>query len=252
MSRRKRKLVGADVTYDERYKAYQRHLSLRGLSPATINSYKRAFRMALIHFGDEINGAGREALGSYFEQRLKEKSVATVSIDVFALKFYFCHVIQKPWEGDGLVKAPRVQKLPDIVTIDEVQRIIDRTHCVSYKVFYFTIYSMGLRLTEGLKLQSKDIDAQRGRVHVRQSKGRKDRFVPLSPTTLKVLRRFWSIHKNPCLLFPSRAGGLQCSAVTDKPLDSSGVQKALHRVCEDVGIKKTLLPTAYGTATPHI
>lgn len=252
MNCKKRKLVGADVTDDKRYQKYQRHLTLQGFSPATINSYKRAFRVALLHFGEKIDCAGREELGRYFEQRLKEKSVATVSIDVFALKFYFCHVLQKPWKGDGLVKAPKVQKLPDIVTIEEVQRIISGTDCVSYKVFYFTIYSMGLRLTEGLKLQTNDIDAQRARVHVRQSKGRKDRLVPLSPTTLNVLRRFWLIHRNPRLIFPSRVGGLRCSALTDKPLDSSGLQKALHRVCEDVGIKKTLLPTAYDTVMPRI
>jgi len=178
--------------------------------------------------------------------------MATVSIDVFALKFYFSHVLHKLWQGDGLVKAPRAQKLPDIVTIDEVQRIIDGTRCLSYRVFYFTIYSLGLRLTEGLNLQGKDIDAQRARVHIRQGKGRKDRLVPLPPLTLSVLRRFWSVHRNDQLIFPSRVGGLQCSAVTDKPLDSSGVQKSLHRVCEDVGIKKTSHRTACVTVTQPI
>jgi len=252
MSRRKKKLQGADVSNDVRYQAYQRHLKLQGLSAATIESYKRAFRLALLHFGDRLDEIGRENLGHYFEERLAKKSMATVSVDVFAMKFYFRHVLQKPWDGDGLVKAPRAQKLPDIVTLEEVQRIIDGTRCLSYRVFYFTIYSLGLRLTEGLKLEGKDIDAQRGRVHIRLSKGRKDRLVPLPPLTLSVLRRFWSIHRNEQLIFPSRVGGLQCSAVTAKPLDSSGVQKALHRVCEDVGIKKTSHRTAYVTATPPI
>jgi len=252
MGRRKKKLTGTDVTHDKRYEAYQRHLKLQGYSPATINSYKRAFRFALIHFGDRLDCASRDELGKYFEQRLKVKSVSTVSIDVFSLKFYFCHVIQKPWEGYSLVKAPRVQKLPDIITVEEVQRIIDGTRCLSYRVFYFTIYSMGLRLTEGLKLRIEDIDAKRERIHVRRGKGQKDRLVPMSPTTLNVLRRFWSVHKNPNLIFPNRAGGLQCSAVTDKPLDSSGIQKALHRVSEDMGIKKTLPLTVFATVTPLI
>lgn len=248
MSKRKRKLLGADVSDDKRYQKYQRHLTLQGYSQATVSSYQRAFRIALQHFGDLLDGVNREQLGDYFERRLKEKSVATVSIDVFALKFYFSHVLCKPWEGAGLLKAPRAQKLPDIVTVEEMQRIIDGTRCLSYRAFYFTIYSMGLRLGEGLRLQGKDIDAQRGRIHVRQGKGRKDRLVPLPPATLKVLRRFWRIHRNPHLIFPSRIGGLRHSAVTDKPLDSSGVQKALHRVCEDLGIKKTLHRTVSGTA----
>jgi len=252
MSRKKKIRQGVDVSDDLRYQSYQRYLKLQGLSIATIKSYRRAFRLAMLHFGDRLDDVDREDLGRYFDQRLATKSMATVSIDVSALKFYFRHVTQKPWNGDGLVKTPRAQKLPDIVTIEEVQRIIDGTRCLSYRVFYFTVYSLGLRLSEGLKLESKDIDAHRARVHIRQSKGRKDRLVPLPPLTLSVLRRFWSVHRNEQLIFPSRVGGLQCSAVTDKSLDSSGVQKALRRVCEDVGIKKTLLHTAFDTATPLI
>lgn len=251
MPRRKPKLEGVDVRKDERYRSYLRHLKLKGLSLATQQSYQRAFRLALQYFGAPIDTATREDLSRYFDYRLKEKSMSTVAIDAAALKFYFVHVIEQPWHGEKLVKTPRVQRLPDIVSIEEVQRLINGTTCVSYRVFYFTLYSLGLRLTEGLSLQVKDIDAQRGRVHVRNSKGRKDRLVPLPPTTLSVLRRFWTLHRNKQLLFPNRAGGIACSAITRKPLDSSGVQKALHRVCEDIGIKKTLPRTAFGIATPH-
>lgn len=252
MSPKKKTLQGVDVSDDTRFQSYQRHLKLQGLSDATIQSYKRAFRLALQHFGERLDTLNRDDLSNYFEGRLSEKSMATVCIDAAALKFYFLHVIKKPWMGEKLIKVPRTQRLPDIITVDEVQRIIDGTTCVSYRVFYFTIYSLGLRLTEGLKLQIRDIDSPRGRVHVRNSKGRKDRFVPLPPQTLSLLRRFWSIHRNGQLIFPSRAGGLACSRVTAKPLDSSGVQKALHRVCEDVGIKKTSHHTACATAMPPI
>jgi len=249
MSRRKRNITGVDLNDDARYQAYQRHLKLQGLAEKTRQSYERAFRVALHYFGDSLEQADREALSNYFNFRLSKKSSSTVSIDVCALKFYFCHVTQTTWHGAGLFKMTRAQRLPDVVTIDEVQRIINGTDCISYRVFYFTIYSLGLRLSEGLKLQIRDIDAQRQRVHVRRSKGCKDRLVPLAPQTLRVLRRFWSIHRNQRLLFPSRAGGMACSTLTQKPLDSSGVQKALHRVCEDVGLKKRSLRTVCVIAT---
>lgn len=249
---RRKKIKGTDLRGDKRYQAYQRHLKLQGLSDATIDSYKRAFRESMHHFGDGLDCIDRDQLSTFFTSLLARKSESAVSIDYYSLKFYYRHVLQAPWQGDGLFKVRKSQKLPDIVTIEEVQKIIDGTNCVSYRVFYFTIYSLGLRLSEGLKLQVKDIDSQRNRVHVRRSKGRKDRFVPLSAQTLKVMRRFWAVHKNQNLLFPSRVGGLSCSAATQKPLDSSGVQKALHRVCEDVGIKKTSPPTVYGIATPLI
>lgn len=79
----------------------------------------------------------------------------------------------------GLIKAPKAQRLPDIVSVAEVQRLIGATRVLSYRVFFFTLYSLGLRLDEGLRLQVGDIDAVRGRVHVRDAKGNKDRFVPL-------------------------------------------------------------------------
>ena len=246
------KLKASDLTHDKRYQKLQRHLKLQSMAPATVQSYCRAVREAILHFGDRLDALTREDLSNYFEKRLSARSASTVSIDVCALKFYTRYVLQKPWLGDGLFKKPRGQRLPDIVTVDEVQQIIDATRCLSYRMFYFTVYSMGLRLGEGLRLQTQDIDAARGRVHIRQSKGRKDRLVPLPPVTLDLLRRFWSAHRNPKLLFPSRAGGLSCSAVTVKPLDSSGVQKALRRVCEDIGVKKTSPPTACATATRPI
>jgi len=241
-----------DLSHDKRYQAFQKHLKLQGVAPATVKSYSRAFREALLFFGARMNCLSREDLSAYLEVRLADKSPSIVSIDVCALKFYTRYALQKPWHGDGLFKLPRRQRLPDIVTVGEVQRLVDATQCLSYRVFYFTMYSLGLRLSEGRQLRVADVDAARGRVHIRQSKNRKDRLVPLPRVTLDLLRRFWAVHRNPQLMFPSRAGGLSCSSVTNKPLDASGVQKALHRVCEDVGLKKTSPHTAYATVTPRI
>lgn len=69
------------------------------------------------------------------------------------------------------------------------------TRVLSYRVFFFTLYSLCLRLGEGLRLQVGDIDADRMRV--RGAKGNRDRFVPLPDNTLQVLRRFWQTHRHP-------------------------------------------------------
>ncbi len=102
----------------------------------------------------------------------------------------YTHVLHKPWSNIGLIKPPKVQRLPDIVTVEEANRLFTATRTLSYRVFYFTVYSLGLHLGEGLRLKVVDIDAQRQRVHIRDSKGNKDRFVPLPETTLDLLRRF--------------------------------------------------------------
>jgi hypothetical protein len=83
-------------------------------------------------------------------------------------------------------------------------------------VFFFVLYSMGLRISEGLALTAADIDAERGRVHIRDSKGNRDRFVPLPLATLTVLRRFWHEHRNPVLMFPNRGGGVKALKFSDE------------------------------------
>ena len=78
----------------------------------------------------------------------------------------------------NLIKPPKTQRLPDIVTVDEAQRLFLATRVLSYRVFYFTLYSLGLRLGEGLALKVGDIDAARLRVQVRDAKGNRDRLTP--------------------------------------------------------------------------
>ena len=137
-----------------------------------------------------------------------------------------------------LIKPPKTQRLPEIVTIAETKRLFAATRVVSYRAFYFTLYSLGLRLGEGLRLQVGDIDAVRARVHVRDAKGNRDRFVPLPQATHQLLRRFWHVHRNPVLLFPNRHGGLKGAASATTPMDRGGVQSTLHKVVESCGLKK--------------
>jgi len=112
------------------------------------------------------------------------------------------------------------------------------TRTLSYRVFFFTVYSLGLRLGEGLRLQVGNIDAERQRVHIRDVKGNKDRLVPLPAATLSLLRRFWQVHRNPVLLFPNRHGGLKGAHRATTPLDRGGVQTTLRQVAQDCGLKK--------------
>jgi len=99
---------------------------------------------------------------------------------------------------------------------------------------------MGLRLGEGLQLQTGDIDAIRKRVHIRNAKGNKDRLVPLPIKTLQVLREFWCLHKHPIFLFPNRKRGLKNAYLVDSHLDRSGVQAAMKTVVKFLGIKKNI------------
>jgi integrase len=142
--------------------------------------------------------------------------------------------------------------LPDIVSVEEAGRLFTMTQVLSYRVFFFTLYSLGLRLGEGLRLTVADIDAERLRVHIRDAKGNKDRLVPLPVATLTCLRRFWQLHRNPVLLFPNRHGGLKSAQLAATPLDRGGVQATLRRVAQDCGIKKRSRRTVCATAMRRI
>ena len=234
--------------FDQRYASHLRHLKLKGLQPKTIEAYSRAIRRLGVYFDHRIDALSGEHLSRYFSDLLATHSWSSVKLDLYGYKFYTVHVLGRPWVMPTLLKAPRTQRLPDIVTVDEADRLFAATRCLSYRVFFFSLYSMGLRLGEGLALRLADIDSARMRVHVRDAKGNRDRLVPLPAATLSLLRRFWAVHRNPTLLFPSRAGGVAGARSTEVPLDRAGVQRALHQVVQGIGLKKTSTPTAFATA----
>jgi site-specific recombinase XerD len=237
-------------TFDQNYQAHLKHLKLKGLQPKTIDAYARAIRRIGKRFDQRIDELSEPQLTDYFTELLASHSWSAVKLDLYGLKFYYEYVLRKPWVAPGLVKPPKGQRLPDIVTVAEVKRIFAATRVLSYRVFFFTLYSLGLRLGEGLRLQVGDIDALRRRVHIRDSKGNRDRFVPMPKVTHELLQRFWRVHRNPVLLFPNRGGGLKSAARATSPLDRGGVQITLRRVAGMCGLKKRSRPTVFATATP--
>jgi site-specific recombinase XerD len=239
----------APPDFNRRYQSHLKHLKLQGLQPKTIDAYARGIRRMGEYFDHQIDNLCEAQLTDYFSDLIESHSWSAVKLDLYGYKFYTTHVLRKPWTMPQLIKPPTAQRLPDIVTIDEAQRLFSATRILSYRVFYFTLYSLGLRLGEGLALTVADIDAQRRRVHVRDAKGNKDRFVPLPEATLSVLRRFWQTHRNPKILFPSRRGGLRAAATATSPLDRGSIQAALRQVAGDCGLKKTSPLTACATAT---
>ena len=224
--------------FDRQYQTHLKHLKLKGLQPKTIEAYSRAIRRIGDYFDQQIDALSEAQLTDYFTDLVASHSWSTVKLDLYGLKFYYAHVLKKPWVAPGLIKPPRSQRLPDIVTVEEAKRLFAATRVVSYRVFYFTLYSLGLRLGEGLRLQVSDIDATRGRVHIRDAKGNRDRFVPLPHATHTLLRNFWQVHRNPVLLFPSRLGGVKGAATATTPMDAGGVQTTLHKVVVSCGLKK--------------
>ena len=173
-------LTNAPAAFEQRYNSLLKHLRLKGMQPKTIDAYARAIRTMGKHFDWQIDSLTAAQLTDYCHGRIDSHSWSAVKLDLYGYKFYVVHVLRQPWTMPGLIRPPKVSRLPDILSVEQVHAAIAATRILSYRVFFFVLYSLGLRISEGLALTAADIDAERGRVHIRDSKGNRDRFVPLA------------------------------------------------------------------------
>jgi len=229
-----------DPQFNKYYLTHCQHLRLKGLQPKTIEAYSRAIRRIGNYFDCRIDNLSSDQLLDYFSDLLSSHSWSAVKLDLYGLKFFYTNVLKKTWNDIPLIKPPKTTRIPDIVTIEQANQLFSATTIQDYKVFFFTIYSMGLRLGEGIKLQVGDIDADHMRVHIRDAKGNKDRFVPMPHKTLQVLRQFWSQHQHPTFIFPSRKRGVKNCHLVTVPLDRGGIQVSIKKVVDGIGIKKQI------------
>ena len=241
-----------DPQFIKNYNKHCKHLKLNGLQPKTIEAYSRAIRRIGNYFNCRLNDLTMDQLVDYFNDLLESHSWSAVKLDLYGLRFFYTKVLNKTWQDIPLIKPPKTTRIPDIVSIDQASQLFAATNKLSYKVFFFTLYSMGLRLGECIRLTVADIDSTYMRVHIRNAKGNKDRLVPLPESTLRVLRNFWSLHRHPTFIFPNRKRGLKNAHLVDSPLDRGGIQTTMKAVVDQVGIKKKLVATLCATVTQLI
>jgi site-specific recombinase XerD len=231
-----------DPQFNKYYQKHMKCLKLNGLQPKTIEAYSRAIRRIGNYFDCRIDNLESDQLLDYFNELLDSHSWNTVKLDLYGLKFFYTRVLNKTWDDIPLVKPPKTTRIPDILSIEQLNQLFAATSKLSYKVFFFTIYSMGLRLGEGINLTVGDIDSVNMRTHIRDAKGNKDRLVPLPDNTLRILRKFWSVHKHPHFIFPNRKRGLKNAHLVELPLERGGIQTAMKAVVKQIGIKKNFMP----------
>lgn len=214
----------------------QRALRRQGLSEVTRDSYARALRRLEGLVDVPLDQLGVSHLKDYFSDLIESHSWSTVKVDRCGLQFFFHHVLERDWEWVRIVRPPREQRIPNVLSQAEVVRLLRSVREPRYCAYLFITYSLGLRLSEALSLQVGDIDSAHGRVHVRRGKGCKDRLVPLPDLTLRALRRHWAGHRHPILIFP--APGADPS--TPRTMDRGGVQAALKKALPDAGIHRRI------------
>ena len=114
------------------YESHLKHLRLKGLRPKTIEAYARAIRRIGKYFDYQIESLSEQQLSEYFTDLLDSHSWSAVKLDLYGLKFFYAHVLHKPWLHVDLIKPPKAQRLPDILTVDEAKDVFETTRTLSY------------------------------------------------------------------------------------------------------------------------
>jgi site-specific recombinase XerD len=152
-------------------------LQLRGLSERTQESYVQAVRQLAEHYHKSPNLITDEELRQYFLhlKNVKKYARSSLTIALCGIKFFFEHTLNKDLPALNFIRPPSEKKLPAILSVEEVHKILGLIKVPGYRACLSTIYSCGLRLQEGTQLQVQDIDSSRMVLHIRRGKGAKDR-----------------------------------------------------------------------------
>lgn len=215
-------------------------LQLRGLSKGTQIAYVRAVQQLAEYYGKSPDRISEEEVRQYFLYLKNDKQIAPGTFGAVraGLKFLFVHTLGREWRTLDLVRPPRESKLPVVLSVAEVRKILGHVRSPRFRVCLNTIYACGLRISEGVGLQVRDIDSERMVVQVRHGKGNKDRYVPLAQCILEMLREFWCTHRHSEWLFPFPTQDGIPPAMATKPMSVPGVQHCFKVALAESGIPK--------------
>ncbi len=164
-------------------------------------------------------------------RRLK-RTPATINQHIAAIRFFFIYVLKKRWNDRDIPSIKMRRKLPLILSQDEIVLIFNSVTNIKHRTMLMGLYSCGLRKSELTRLKYQDIDSQRMLIHIRDSKGGKDRYVILSDVFLSQLRKYWLENEEDksFLLFPG--GG------PHKVFNPKSVNEILEKALVKAGINK--------------
>lgn len=225
-------LSNADLRYADVLRRSEEELKLHGYSSKTLKAYLGQIRRFLMYNQKDVNDLANEDIRRYIVSLLddKAKSHAYVNQAISSIKFLFYDVLKRPNRTVDLPRPKKEHKLPEVLSQKEVNLILKTVQNTKHRVILLLTYSAGLRVSEVVNLKINDIDSQRMLIHVKQAKGRKDRYTLLSTVTLEMLRQYAKQCRLKDWLFPGEIEG--------KHLSERSVQKVFETACQRAGIIK--------------
>jgi integrase/recombinase XerD len=199
-------------------------LQLRNYSPKTVSAYVAAVAQFARHFGrspDQLSGDEIRSWQLHLRD-VRQVSWSGFNIAMCALRFFYREVLRRDDLIPRLTFMRKERPLPVVPSADEVCRFLDAVPVTSYRMLLTVSYGCGLRLSESVRLEPRDVDSARMVIHVRRGKGKKDRYVTLSPVLLDMLRTYWKQERPRRWLFPSPLDAT-------RPISLTTIQKCCKR-----------------------
>jgi integrase/recombinase XerD len=215
-------------------------LQRRNYSDDTIRHHLRAVTEFAEHFGKPPDKLGLDELRSYQVYLLKERKLAPGSVvnHVAGLRFFFVKTLKRHQYRDFLPYPKEQQRLPTVLSLEEVARLINASGTLYRRALLMTLYATGMRRSEVAHLKIGDIDSQRMMIRVDRGKGGKSRDLPLSPALLETLREYWRWRKPQVYLFPSRSP----RRGADQPISDKMVWIACREAAQHAKLAKHVTP----------
>ncbi|MBP86872.1 MAG: integrase [Planctomycetaceae bacterium] len=239
-------------------------LHLGGMSQRTHSGYLRAVRKLADYCEASPDKITENQLRQFFLHMKNELNYAygTLRVAFSGIKFFYTRTCKRDWRTLQQMKLQNVKSLPEVITRRQVLQIVAAANTQRMAVYFWTVYTLGLRMQEGLNLQVGDIDSERGMVHMHRGKGAKDRYIPLPTSTIELLRQYWVTHRHRRWLFPAdgREHGLNKRTLSKNgpstattPMSPTAVQGAIKKITQQIDFgKKVSLHTLRHSYATHL
>ena len=190
-------------------------MKLRGLAPRTQERYLHSIKTLAKHYQCAPDELTQEQVRDYLLYMLEDRRYAksTYKANLYAIKFLYKRTLGRKWVTLDITRVKNDRKLPVVLSREEVWDLLALVRKESVHICLTLMYTCGLRVSEAVNLRIKDIDSKRMVLWVRNSKGNKDRSVPLPVQTLAQLRAYWLNHRSKMWLFPGKIGPMNIATV---------------------------------------
>jgi integrase/recombinase XerD len=203
----------------------QDDMTIRNLAPNTRASYIHHISMFTRRLEKSPETVVPDEIRSYqlYLSTERKAAPATVAIAVSALRFFYSVTLQRNWVMEEAIPLPkRPETLPPVLSADEVLRFLECVRHANHRTILMTCYAAGLRISEVVRLKPGEVDSRRMVIRIEEGKGRRDRYVMLSPRLLETLEKWRALGKPKLWLFPGNR--------SENPITRHAVEKHVERL----------------------